>query len=140
MIEREIPKEIMDFDEKLALGLTLRQLASTIVCGGVCVPLYICGRKYFGDDITGWLVIATAVPTILIGFFKYQGVAFEKMLGRIAKQLFLLPSKRKYKIVNFWEEIMREQERSLVPEEQEEEINDMEEEEKGEKADEEEKE
>lgn len=108
MIEREIPKEIMDFDEKLALGLTLRQLVSTVVCGGVCVPLYIFGRKYFGDDVTGWLVIAAAVPTILIGFFKYQGVAFEKMLGRIASQLFLLPSKRKYKIANFWEELMKE--------------------------------
>lgn len=106
MIEREIPKEIMDFDEKLALGLTLRQLASTIVCGGVCVPLYIFGRKYFGDDITGWLVIIVAAPTILIGFFRYQGVAFEKMIGRILKQLFLLPSKRKYKTANFWEELL----------------------------------
>ncbi len=110
MIEREIPKEIMDFDEKLALGLTLRQIVSTVVCGGVCVPLYVYGRKYFGDDISGWLVIIATVPTILIGFFKYQGVEFEKMLGRIVKQLFLLPSKRKYKVFNFWEEIMKESE------------------------------
>lgn len=110
MIEREIPKEIMDFNEKICFGLTLRQVICVIVSAVLCIPTYIFARKVLGEEITSWLVLIEAAPCIAIGFFKYQGIPFEKMIKRLGMQLFLLPSKRKYKISNFFEEILKEKE------------------------------
>lgn len=108
MIEREIPKEISDFNEKIAFGLTVRQIVSIIVVAATGAPLYIFGRAYLGEEIASWLIILIAAPSIMIGFFKYQGIYFEKIILRICRQLFLLPSKRKYRIKNFWAEAERE--------------------------------
>ena len=111
MIEREIPKEITDFEDKLAFGLSVRQIICVLAIALTCVPLYIFAKPYLGDDVTSILIIVIAVPVVMIGFFKYQGIHFEKIITRVCSQLFILPSKRKYKIRNCWQELEQEAEK-----------------------------
>ena len=57
MIDKPIPKEIKDFQEKLVFGLTGRQLISVILALVVCIPTYIWGRPFLGDDLASWICI-----------------------------------------------------------------------------------
>lgn len=109
MIERPIPKEIKDYKEKIVFGLTVRQLIATILTLGICVPTYIFARPYLGDDISSWICILVGVPTIAGGFFKKNGMTFEQYVGAILKSTVLVPTQRKYKSENFFEELEKQE-------------------------------
>lgn len=105
MFAVRIPNEIRAYKEKLAFGLTLRQLIATIMAFGICVPLYMYGRKFLSDDTASWLVIITGVPIAGIGFVKINGMPFEKFILAILKTMVILPQRRIFKSVNFFEEV-----------------------------------
>ena len=86
MIEIKRPKEITDYKEKFLFGLTVRQLVSAVAALAVCIPLFIFGKAFLGEDVVGWLIILIAVPIFAFGFFKYDGTAFEKFLGLLFRQ------------------------------------------------------
>ena len=105
MFAVRIPNEIRAYKEKIALGLTIRQLICSVLAIGICVPLYLKGRKYISDDILSWLIIGIAIPIVGIGFVKIHGMPFEKFVLNVIKTVVILPQKRKFKIENFFEEI-----------------------------------
>lgn len=103
MIEIQIPKEITDYKEKFLFGLTVRQLFSAVVALAICVPLYIFGKDYLGEDIVSWLIILVAIPVFAFGFFKSDGMPFEKFLALLYRQKWVEPQKRKYEeLPVFW--------------------------------------
>ena len=103
MIEIKIPKEITEYKEKFLFGLTIRQCVSAVVALAICVPLYIFGKDYLGDDLVGWLVILIAVPIFGFGFFKYDGMPFEMFIAMLYRQKWVEPQKRKYEeLPVFW--------------------------------------
>ncbi len=104
MIAVRLPEEIRKYKEKIALGLTFRQLVSTGLALGICVPLYIWGCKYVNEEIVSWIVMLIALPCAGLGFFKRNGMVFEKFVAVVLKFEFLLPKKRKYKINNYFKE------------------------------------
>ena len=99
MLTASIPKDIRDYKEKLIAGLSARQLISSIAAIGVCVPLYIYGRKYLPEDVISWLVIIIAFPLGAIGFFKFNGMPAEKFVVCIITYM-MYPIKRIYKSTN----------------------------------------
>lgn len=96
MIEIKIPKEITEYKEKFLFGLTVRQFVSIAVALAVCVPLYVFGKDYIGDDVASWLVILIAVPIFGFGFVKFNGMPFEKLIAVIYRQKWAEPQRRKY--------------------------------------------
>jgi hypothetical protein len=102
VIAVRIPKEIRDYKEKLIFGLNLRQLIATVLALGMCVPLYLFGRKYVGEDIISWVVIVIALPLVSLGFFRFNGMVFEKFVACVAKQMFFSKRKRLFKSANFF--------------------------------------
>lgn len=103
MIEIKIPKEITEYKEKFLFGLTIRQFLSALAALAVCVPLFVFGKNYLGEDVIGWIIILIAVPIFAFGFFKYDGMPFEKFLGMIYRQKWIEPQKRKYEeLPLFW--------------------------------------
>lgn len=103
MIEIKIPKEITEYKEKFLFGLTIRQCVCAVAALAVCVPLYIFGKDFLGDDVVGWLVILIAVPMFAFGFFRYDGMPFEKFLALLYRQKWVEPQKRKYEeLPVFW--------------------------------------
>ena len=113
MIEIKIPKEITDYKEKFLFGLTVRQLVSAVVALAICVPLFISGKDYLGEDLVGWIIILVAIPVFAFGFFRYDGMPFEKFLALIYRQKWVEPQKRKYEeLPVFWncrEEIIEDE-------------------------------
>lgn len=104
MIAVRIPEEIRKYKEKIAFGLTARQLICTILTLFICVPLYMLGRKYIPDDILAWLIIGIAVPLEALGFLKINGMPMEKYAVAAFKFEVLYPRKRKFKTENVWRE------------------------------------
>lgn len=95
MIEIRIPKEVTDYKAKLFFGLTTRQCLSTGLALIINVPLYYFGKKYILEDVLGWLIVLIASPLMLFGFFKYNGMAFEK-IAKYFVNYYLKPQKRKF--------------------------------------------
>ena len=107
MIEIKIPKEITEYKEKFLFGLTVRQFISVAAALAVCVPLYIFGKDYLGDDATSWLVILFAVPIFGFGFVKYNGMTAEKFIWAWIKSEFLMPKKLVFHSTNTYYELMK---------------------------------
>lgn len=104
MIEIKIPKEITDYKEKFLFGLTVRQFVSAVAALAICVPLFVFGKDFIGEDIIGWLIILIAVPIFAFGFFKYDGMPFEKFLAMLYRQKWVEPQKRTFEeLPVFWE-------------------------------------
>lgn len=99
MIEVRIPKEIREYKEKLFFGLNLRQTITTALAIAVCVPLYIYGQKYIHIELLSWLIIAIAAPLILIGYFNFNQMPFEKFL-LVWFRMNWHPQKRKFQYVH----------------------------------------
>lgn len=108
MIAVRIPEEIRKYKEKIAFGLTARQLVCTLATLFICVPLYWFGRKYIMEDVLAWLIIAVAVPLESIGFIKINGMPMEKFAVAALKFEFLYPRLRKFKTENVWREWQNE--------------------------------
>ncbi|MDD4666032.1 MAG: PrgI family protein [Clostridia bacterium] len=106
MIEVKIPKEIRTYKEKLFFGLNLRQTICAALAIVINVPLYIFVRPIIGNDLASWLIIITAVPLFLIGFFQYNGMPFEQFILCILRFQLLTPQKRKYKTENLFAILM----------------------------------
>lgn len=103
MIEIKIPKEITEYKEKFLFGLTIRQFVSAAAALAICVPLFIFGKDYLGEDVIGWVIIFIAIPIFAFGFFKYDGMTFEKFLGMLYRQKWVEPQKRVYEeLPVFW--------------------------------------
>ena len=112
MIEIKIPKEITDYKEKFLFGLTIRQFVSAVAALAVCVPVFIFGKDFIGEDVVGWLIMLIAAPIFAFGFFKYDGMHFEKFLVLLYRQKWQEPQKRTYEeLPVFWdcrEEIIKD--------------------------------
>lgn len=78
MIEIRIPKEIKNYREKFFFGLTVRQCICAAIALLLCVPLYIFGGKVLPQELISWLVLIVAAPLMLVGFFRYNDMTFEK--------------------------------------------------------------
>jgi len=99
MISVRIPKDIRSYKEKLIAGLTARQLIAVFIALVICVPTYIYGRRLLGDDLAGWLVMIVALPAGAVGFYRKNGLPFEKFAAVIIRH-FLCPGKRSYQTEN----------------------------------------
>ncbi len=102
MIEVKVPKEIRKYKEKILGGFSLRQLFALIVTGAIVIPIYIYLKEYLGDDMTGYIIMITAIPMLLIGFYEKDGLTFEKCIGYFLRFNFLENQKRKYIVENIF--------------------------------------
>ena len=100
MIAVRIPEEIRKYKEKLAFGLTARQLICTILTCAICVPLYWKGKDVIPEDILGWAIMFIALPLLSVGYIRFNGVPMERMAKIFFLTQVLYPIKRKYKSEN----------------------------------------
>lgn len=97
MFEVKMPREIKAYKEKIALGLTLRQIICITLALMVGVPLYFWGRHYIPEDLLSWLVILIGFLLGGMGFIKLEGKTLEKYLYVMLKFTFSYDQKRKYR-------------------------------------------
>ena len=108
MIEIKIPSEITSYKEKLAFGLTARQILSSTLALAINIPLYIHGKGIVGDELMSWIIMFTTLPIGFIGFFNYNGMTFEQFLVVMLQTELIYPRKRIYQTENLYENILKE--------------------------------
>jgi len=104
MISVDVPKEIREYKEKLVFGLTIRQFVAVLIAAGTCIPLYIYGKSFINEELLSWIIIFIAIPCVAIGFFKKNGMPFEKYIYAVMKHQVLIPQVTKFKTDNFFRE------------------------------------
>lgn len=99
-----VPKDILDFKKKIALGLTLRQIIclSVSVCLGL--PLFFYLKKYSDID-PFYLTMPVIFIPLSFAVFKKNGQTLEKYLVILLKNAFR-PKIRVYETENIYSEVI----------------------------------
>lgn len=99
-MEIKINKEILDYQETLFFGLTLRQFLCSVLAVLAAVGLYLPLNPLAGRETVGWICIVGAAPFAIAGFFRYNGLTFERFLWAWWKSTFLFSHPRIWKSEN----------------------------------------
>ena len=100
-IEVVVNKEILDYKENIFFGLSLRQFVCSAAAVTIAVVVYLFCDDKLGRQIASWLCILCAAPVAITGFFKYNGLTFERLLWAIVKTKVLLAGRRLYHSVTY---------------------------------------
>lgn len=107
-MEIRINKEIKNYHESMFFGLSARQFACSVLAVGAAVGTYFGLRGIVGKEIVSWLCIVLAAPFAAAGFFKYNGMMFEKFLIAYIKSEFICSGRRVFKSENILYNIYKE--------------------------------
>ena len=101
-MEININKDIREYTEGVFFGLNLRQL----VCSGLAVAsaatMYFYAHNTVSQEVITYLCIAAAAPFAAIGFIKYNGMPFEKIIWAWIKDNILFPRRLTIKANNLY--------------------------------------
>ncbi|MCL1912341.1 MAG: PrgI family protein [Eubacteriaceae bacterium] len=93
MLEVKIPKEIMDYQEKFLLGLSIRKIIS-LACA-ISLSIFICQilSITFGLSLNSasYVAFAISLPVMAVGFIKIDGYNFEKYASLFLRHYFANP-------------------------------------------------
>ena len=103
-LEVKIPKEIRDYQESIFFGLSARQFIFSCAAIGVAVVVYFVFQKPLGTEVVSWLCILCATPFAAIGFFRYNGMPFEKFALAWIRSEFLMSKKLVFRAENLYEQ------------------------------------
>lgn len=107
-MEIKINKEIRQYKENIFFGLSMRQFICSLLACGVAVGIYFIFKPIFKNTGTvSWLCIAGAVPFVLLGFLKYNGMTAEKFFIAWVKSELLIPKKLVFKPTNLYLDMYR---------------------------------
>lgn len=108
MIEREILKDIRQYEMKIVGAFTLRNLVCFILTCVTAIPTFFILRHFnIIIDFCLFASMITGGPFLLCGWWKPYGVPFEKFALNYIQTLVMCPSFRKYKTNNYYEELFK---------------------------------
>ena len=96
-IEKEIPKDIRQYEPKLIGPFTTRQVLCLIPALGLGVALFVILKNVFSTDIRLFIITFVAIPFFLLGWYKPYNMPFEKFVRTVFISTILSPLYRKYK-------------------------------------------
>ena len=92
-MEVKIIKEIKEYKETLAFGLTLRQCICTFLGVVFGVLVFFALDPILGSGATSYVCVITVVPFAALGFVKYNGMTAEKIAWAWLKSELLVPKR-----------------------------------------------
>ena len=101
-MEIKINKEIRQYTESVFFGLSLRQCIFSALACGSAVAVYFIFKPILNTTIVSWLCMAVAVPFVLLGFVKYNGMTAEKFFWAWVKSEILIPKRLTFKPQNYY--------------------------------------
>lgn len=107
-MEIKINKEIKDYHESMFFGLSARQFICSVLAVGVAVGTYFGLRDFIGKEPVSWMCVLLAAPFAAAGFFKYNGMTFEKFAVAYIRSEFLASGRRVFKSENILYSLYRE--------------------------------
>lgn len=107
-MEIKINKEIKDYHESMFFGLSVRQFVCSVMAVGIAVGTYFGLRDFVGREMVSWLCVLCAAPFATAGFFKYNGMTFEKFAIAYIRSEFLCAGRRVFKSENILYNLYKE--------------------------------
>lgn len=107
-MEIKINKEIKDYHESMFFGLSARQFICSVLSVGTAVGTYFGLRDVVGKEMVSWMCVLFAAPFAAAGFFKYNGMTFEKFAAAYMRSEFLASGRRVFKLENILYKMYRE--------------------------------
>ena len=107
-MEIKINREVRNYKESIFFGLSLRQFICVLISCGFALVSYFSFRNKLGLEITSWICIAAALPFILVGFVKYNGMNFEDVIVAFVYSKLLIPSKLCFQSENIFIKLSEE--------------------------------
>ncbi len=101
-MEVKINKEIRQYTESIFFGLSLRQCIFSLLACGTAVSIYFIFKPIMNTSAVSWLCMAGAVPFVLLGFVKYNGMTAEKFFVAWVKSEILTPKRLTFKPDNYY--------------------------------------
>ena len=100
-MEIKIPKEVHQHRETIFFGLSTRQFLCSALAVGAAVGVYLMFKGVVG--------ILAAAPIAVTGFFRYNGLTFERFVWAFLKSQVLCAGPRVYRAENIYLQAMPEQ-------------------------------
>ena len=101
-MEININKDIREYTEGVFFGLNLRQLICSGLAVASAVTIYFYAHNTVSQEVITYLCIAAAAPFAAIGFIKYNGMPFEKIIWAWIKDNLLFPRRLTIKANNLY--------------------------------------
>lgn len=100
MFEVRMPREIKAYKEKIAFGMTLRQLIFNGATVTIGIVTYVFGKKFSSISNSSLQNLVFCIGCILtvIGYKSKNGLTIEKYIALVLKHSFIEPQKRKFAI------------------------------------------
>ena len=84
----EINKDIEKYQESVAMGLSAKQLAYSILAlGSGCIIVFLLYEK-IGLTFSCYVAVPIVAPIALCGFYSYNGMGFREVFTRYMKSIF----------------------------------------------------
>ena len=96
-IEKEIPKDIKQYEPKLMGPFTTRQVFCLIPAMAIGIGLFFGLQNFLTVDVRLFVITFVAVPFFFLGWYKPYNLPFEKFIKSIFISTVLSPPHRKYK-------------------------------------------
>lgn len=104
-----ITKDLTQVKDKVAFGLTRRQLVCFSLGGLLGAGGYFLTRNFLGNDVALLLLIALAAPFMLLGLYEKNGQPLEKMIRNVIRVRLLAPAVRPYQTNNRFAALERQE-------------------------------
>lgn len=83
MIKADIPQDVTEYKEQFFLGMTGRQIVCVALMIILAVGTFLIGSSFVTTDVLIYLIVFEAAPLAAIGFLKYNGMGFEKLIVQV---------------------------------------------------------
>lgn len=107
-MEVKINKEIRNYTESIALGLSMRQCFFSIIACIIAVGIYFLTIDTLGTEITSWLCMIGAAPFAALGFITYQEMNAEQIALTAWRSFLLTRQKLIQKPFNLYYELCKD--------------------------------
>lgn len=103
----EVPRDLSKVKNKVAMGMTKRQIISIAAAGLICAPLFWLLQGLGGLAL--YIAILPAIPSFMFGFYTARdGRPLEKVLSNYIEVRYKRPRRRIYQTKNIYAQLARQ--------------------------------
>ena len=83
MIKADVPQDVTEYKEQFFFRMTGRQLVCIVLMIALAVGTFLIGKNFITTDILIYLIVLEVAPLAAVGFLKYNGMGFEKIILKV---------------------------------------------------------
>ncbi len=105
-MEVKVPRDILQYEESLFFGLTLRQFLFSVIAIAVAVGSFLLCKSMLGTETASWICMVAALPFALLGFVRYNGMTADQFVKVWIRSEILFPKVLVYRGSNLYAELI----------------------------------